>query len=211
MNDIANKLKDINKTKFENGVSKYFSREKLKFREWEVLGVIQSLLISAGCDAPSHAVESERPDFATYSPDGLPWAPVEITEILRPDYKRGEFYKCDALSDPPSPYHVPQELDEPWAQLRSQITNKASKASKYYPPETILMVYFDIGRSSFKDRRTPINEMLLKEHKREPFLNLAEFSRVLILTADMKSLVQLHPTAKTIVPDKGSWIKGSAI
>ena len=70
-----------------------------------------------------------------------------------------------------------------------------------YPNATVLLVYFDIGRFSFKDMVTPFHTQLLQAYLQDPFNGTAAFSRVLVMFSDMKSLVQLHPEAVTYVED----------
>lgn len=176
----------------------FFSRDYKKIREWHVLGAVQNLLLRAGLDAPAFAEASETPDFDTYLPDGSRWGPLEVVEILRPDYKRQDFYTLDASPDAPKFHWAPPPLSQPWQPLREQIQRKANKN---YPEDTGLIAYYDIGRFSFDDRHTPFDQQLLAENSKSPFVGADAFSRVFILSSDMGCLVQLHPQPLTIVPD----------
>lgn len=144
------------------------------------------------------ASKSEAPDFMTYSSDETPLGGVEIVEILRPDYRRHEFYKKRALPDAPAFFQPDGPLQDPWSPLRTQISKKAEKP---YPGEVALLVYYDIGRFSLSDRDTPFHDQLLGEHERVPFAGIKDFKEVFVLFSDMACLVQLYPDARTIVPD----------
>lgn len=199
MVEIKARYDQVENARQKVGGLAFFSGKYKKDREWHVLGAIQQLLIRAGINAPTHAQEHESPDFYTFFPDGERWASIEVVEVLRPDYKRQDSYKRAALPDSPVFQSVPPRLEQPWQPLREQII---SKASKNYPNGTCLFVYYDIGRFSFNDWTTPFNDLLLTEHARAPFIGIDTFQRVLVLSSDMKSLVELYPTPTTIVPDR---------
>jgi hypothetical protein len=201
MQDIETEYNRVRQTNRQIGGVAFFSSVHKKSREWHVLGAVQQLLLRVGLDAPTSATESEAPDFHTYCADGRAWAPIEIVEVLRPDYKRHSSYKDAARPDAPPFYELPPPLEIPWEPLRNQIRDKARKG---YPKGTCLVVYHDIGRMSFPDWNTPFHEQLLAEHAASPFVGVHSFTRVLVLTSDMDCLVQLHPTANTIVPDEGN-------
>ena len=177
----------------------FFSSEHKKTREWHILGAVRQLLHTAGHDAPTTAAEGEAPDFHTYCADGHAWAPVEIVEVLMPGRRRHAFFKQASLPDAPMFHDMPPPLKHPWEPLRNQIK---SKARKNYPAGTCLVVYHNIGRMSFPVWSSPFHDQLLAEHAKLPFDGLVSFSRVLILNSDMQCLVQLHPTATTIIPDE---------
>lgn len=179
----------------------FFSSAHKKSREWYVLGAVQQLLFRAGLDAPTFADESETPDFYTYRANGCSWSPIEIVEVLRPDYRRHASFKDAAQPDAPEYSECPPPLDLPWEPMRKQISDKARKG---YPIETSLVVYHDIGRMSFPDWNTKFHEQLLAEHEATPFAGVELFSRVYVLSSDMTCLIQLHPTAETIIPDEGN-------
>lgn len=192
-NRVASSIRQI------GGVA-FFSSTHKKSREWHVLGAVRKLLLQADLDAPSFADEGEAPDFHTFVANGRVWAPIEIVEVLRPDYKRHASYKAAAKPDAPPFYVLPPPLEAPWEPMRKQIGDKARKG---YSAETCLVVYHNIGRMSFPDLDRPFHEQLLAEHASTPFAGVRSFSRVLVLTSDMKCLVQLHPEAETIAPDEG--------
>lgn len=201
MHDIKTKYKRIRQAVKQLDGVEFFSSEHKKTREWYILGAVCQQLLTAGLDAPTTAVEGEAPDFFTYRADGSEWAPIEIVEALRPDYRRHAFFKQDALPDAPMVHDMSRPLKHPWESLRNQVK---SKARKNYPAGTCLVVYFNIGRRFFPDCSTPFHDRLLAEHAKLPFDGLGSFGRVLIMNVDMKSLVQLHPTAATIVPDENN-------
>ena len=198
MRNIETEYKRISQATDQVTSVSFFSNEHKKTREWHILGAVRQLLLTAGLDAPTTAVDGEAPDFHTYCVDGRVWAPIEIVEVLMPGRKRHAFFKQAALPDAPMFHDMPTPLKLPWEPLRNQIK---SKARKNYPAGTCLVVYHNIGRMSFPVWSTPFHELLLAEQAKLPFDGLDSFGRVLILNSDMRCLVQLHPVAVTIMPD----------
>ncbi len=174
---------------------RYFSRLNDKLREWDILGTIIELLRQSGLETPTFAAEHEGPDFLTYRKNGSQYGGIEITEALLKDYKRGDFWKQDTLPDAPESYDVEIDIAEPWATLRSQIQKKSSKP---YAAQTILFVYFNIGRLSFIDWHTPFGQQLLSVHSSQPFVGASVFRAVYVLSSNMGTLVELYPTPRTI-------------
>lgn len=165
----------------------FFSNSYKKIREWYVLGAVQKYLKQSSSDFPESAEESESPDFITYCRDGSLWHPVEVVEVLHPEYRRNDFLKGfehSLIQDLPPP------LKEPWQPLREQINRKAQKG---YPPDTCLFVYYEISRLLLPPGK-PICQQLLDEHAHQPFQNLTAFLMVIILDSSMEPLVRLHPS-----------------
>lgn len=199
MREIKAEFERIQSDKYSVGWREFFSRKHKRSREWDVLGALQKLLRAARHDAPEFALESETADFYTFHSDGSPSALVEIVEILPPGYKRQDRYKRG--SEEPLFWVIrghPDRIKQPWLGLRRQIL---SKAKKPYPSGTCLVAYFDIGRMSFDDWTTPFHEQLFVGHTSHNFEGVEAFSRVLVISSDMKCLVQLAPSFVTIVPD----------
>jgi hypothetical protein len=180
-----------------NGVS-FFSDEHKKTREWHVLGTVRELLLKGGLEAPVYADAQEAPDFLAFTEAGLPWAGIEIVEVLRPGYRRHESYKTAQLPGAAEYQAVQPPLAAPWEPLRDALRKKAGIC---YGTETCLVVYFDIGRFSFADWHTPFHRQLCDEHHIKPFEGLNAFTRVFVLSSDMACLVQLYPTIAVVVPD----------
>jgi hypothetical protein len=199
MDKISTEFTEIQNRKKEMSPLCYFSRASLKLREWDVLSSACHLLEQSGEVSPVYASEQESPDFEIYGADELPSGYVEITEALRPDYRRGIFWPDDAKPDAPKYYDVEPPLDEPWKPLRKCI---CAKAKKDYPKGTWLIVYFDISSTSFRESCIPFGDRLLPEHIRKPFKRLQKFERVLILSCDMSCLVELHPSPRLILDQK---------
>lgn len=194
MIDIIIKFSDVQARKRELDGASYFQRRELKFREWDILTTVCFLLHRAGMPHPKFAVENECPDFLTFGDDALPSWPVEITEVLPPDYRRGDFWKSDAFRNGPE-YFKPEPLKDIWNTLRAAIT---SKSSHKYPTGTSLFIYFDISLSAFSDWETSFQDQLLQEHLNKPFGGIDAFGSIYVLSSDMNKLVQLHPHARTI-------------
>ncbi|MDP1588299.1 MAG: hypothetical protein Q8M07_11180 [Prosthecobacter sp.] len=157
------------------------------------------MLNRAGIPHPKYATKNECPDFETFENGGNPSWPVEITEVLRPDYRRGDFWKSDPFRNGPINFE-PEPLEDIWRQFRVAIT---SKSTCMYPKGTSLFVYFDISLGSFSNWGTPFEEQLLQEHSIKPFGDITAFGSVYVLSSDMNKLVQLHPQARTIIGTMG--------
>ena len=196
--NIAQRFKRSKAVQRKVGGVAFFSGAHKDDREWQVLGAACKLITKANGIAPACAKKSEAPDFVVYSSAKTRLGGVEIVEVLRPDYRRHDFYKERALPDAPEFFQPDGPLDNPWSPLRTQIGKKVEKC---YPEKVTLLIYYDIGRFSFADRGTPFHDQLLGEHERAPFAGIEAFKEVLVLFSDMECLVQLYPVARTIVPD----------
>ena len=178
-----------------------FSNTGKDLCEWDTLGTIHQLLLSAGRVAPTFACKGEAPDFRTYLANRVSWEPFEITDVLRPGYRIHEFHK--RASSPDAPVFESHEsrdvIEHPWKPLRDRIT---AKARKTYPPGTCLAVYYNIMLMRFPDMDTPFHRQLLTEHTETPFEGMGRFGRVLILDSAMRCLVQLYPSPSVVIPDK---------
>ena len=201
MEEIATRYAQVKQAMSKMDGATLFSNAGKDFCEWDTLGTIQQLLLSAGRVAPTFACKGEAPDFRTYLANREPWDPFEITDVLRPGYKMHEFHKL--ASRPNAPMFDSHEgrdvLEHPWEPLRERIT---AKSHKTYPAGTCLAVYYNIMLMRFPDMDTPFHHQLLAEHTRVSFADLARFGRVLILDSAMQCLVQLHPSPSMIVPDR---------
>jgi hypothetical protein len=193
MINIQEKSSQVEALRSEIGAVKFFSNKFKKLREWQVLCATESLLRQAGEYAPRFAAESESPDFILYG-HGSELSYAEVVEAIRPDYLRNKFHKEDAQLETPRFYDVDPPLTDPWSTLRCEISKKA-------PAATTLIAYYDLPRSTFRAWDVPFNELLLGEHATRPFQGVGSFERVLVLNCDMKSLIELAPQARTIVPD----------
>lgn len=198
MRKIRDEFTRIESSKGDLGGSSFFSRAHKKFREWHVLGAVQRILAGQNFDHPVYATEEEEPDFLTFRADHSVWSPVEIVEVLRPDYRRQDFHKKLADRKAPNSLRPLVRLKEPFAPLRTQL---AKKAGKKYATQSTLFVYFDIGRLSFDDWTTPFHTQLVREHLRQPFDGADSFKRVLVTSSDFESLVELHPNCLVIKED----------
>lgn len=195
MIDVLAKYNEVQTRKSKMDGPGYYQRKELKFREWDILTRVCWLLAEAGQDYPKYAIESESPDFLTFSEDKSPSWTIEITEVLRPDYRRGEFWKSDPFKNGPQ-YFRPEPLNDVWKPLREAI---CSKSARGYSQNTSLFIYFDISLGSFSDWETSFEEQLLNEHLAKPFERVDCFGGVFVLSSDMKRLVKIHPASGAIV------------
>ncbi len=198
LHNIAQEFERSKDVQWKVGGVAFFSSAHKDDREWQVLGATCKLMTRTSGISPAFAMKSEAPDFMIYSSEKTRLGGVEIVEVLRPGYRRHDFYKERALPDAPEFFEPDGPLDDPWSPLRTQIGKKVEKC---YPEKVTLLVYYDIGRLSLSDWGTPFHDQLLREHERTPFAGIDAFKEVLVLFSDMECLVQLYPTAHTIVPD----------
>ena len=199
MRAIHHRYRRIERAKTRVGSDKFISRAHKKTRDWHVLGAVQKLLRTAGLEAPEFAAEREGPDFQTYRPDGMADGLVEVVEVLVPGYKRQAIGR--GVWQPVVSHFngMPEPLLEPWWPLREQISRAATQT---WPAGTSLVIYYDIGTMSFDDWTIPFHQQLLAEHARTPFAGLENFARVLVMSSDARSLVQLHPSVEVIVREE---------
>jgi len=190
--NIGSEFETIEGSRLEIGRLAFMSREHKKTREWYVLGAVQKLLAASGLDHPVFAQEKEPPDFLTFRDDHTVWSPVEVTEVLPPGYRRHDYYRGRATK-------AFDRLKEPFQPLRAGIRKKARKRDD---STTTLLAYFNIGRLRFDDWLTPFHTQLLTEHERNRFEGSDVFERVLVISSDFESLVELFPKWQVIKPDK---------
>lgn len=184
---IATQFQAIDLQKDKVGGLTFFSNRHKRSREWHVLGSMQRLLKTRSNDFPEFAEESLNPDFMTYKSDGSRWHPVEITEILRPDYRRHEHYQ-KTRDNGPIVFYLPPPLKRPWEELQKQISKKALIE---YDRATCLLIYLSLWLFDFPTWSKPVHEQLLDQHKKEPFRDIDRFARVFVLTSGMDTLVEL--------------------
>jgi hypothetical protein len=184
---IATEFHAIDLQKDNIGGLAFFSNRYKRSREWHVLGSMQRLLKTRSNDIPEFAEESVSPDFMTYRSDGSRWHPVEITEVLRPEYRRHEYYQKTRDNGPTISF-LPPPLERPWEELQKRISNKAHVE---YDRPTCLLIYLSLWLFDFPTWSKPVQDQLVDQHKKEPFRDVDRFARVLVLTSGMDTLVEL--------------------
>jgi hypothetical protein len=171
-------------------------------REWHVLSGTAALLRGAGLPAPHFAKKLEpdstgtQPDFATFSSDHHFLSNVEITEVVRDDFASDQrFFR----NNPGGLRMISNNyaLSDPFGLLRLRLD---AKSKKPYASTSCLIVYYDIGFSSFRNKNRLISQQLFDAHASDPFLSASCFSKALVLGCDFESLVEIHPSPKVIAP-----------
>ncbi len=200
MDNIAERHDTITSQKFRWGAVAYFSDKHKDDREWDSLGHMASILEAANdAPVPVYAVISESPDFVIYDSARARISGCEVTEVLKPGYARHRFHKQDALKPPGTYYGVPEQIDDQWEPLTKILRKKALKP---YSVNSWLLVYYDIGMLETEDWETPFHTRLLAAYE-STRLNLtdddyARFARILLLSPDMRSLTEIHPSPRLI-------------
>ena len=98
------------------------------------------------------------PDFQTYlHPTSGYWL-IEVTEVLRPGYRRGQFHR-DAERSGKRIHDIPAPHPKPWSTFRDVLRKKLSKS---YSVGTSLLIYDDMTASDFPNY-LPWQERVLQE------------------------------------------------
>jgi hypothetical protein len=83
--------------------------------EWLILSYLTRALRNAGRQYPEYAekLPPPQPDFQTYLTPDTPYWRIETTEVLPPDYRRGDFLRASA-SKGERVHATPKPPPEPW-------------------------------------------------------------------------------------------------
>src|SRR5207247_10212805 len=90
-------------------------------------------------------LQPPEPDFQTYLTRDLPHWVVETTEVLRPDYRRGDFHR-EAARRGQKIHHIPDPHPEPWSSFLYVLREKLAKP---YAARSSLLIYHDMTTSDF--------------------------------------------------------------
>lgn len=195
--DIEAKASEMDAWKSKMAIDGYFARPNKTHREWVHLSRLVRLLRTNGETLPSYARKGESPDFLLRDPESDRFG-VEITEVLEPGFKRGDYIRRVKESGYKLVEPIDEFVEEPWAPLRDCLSKKAEKS---YASSSWLLIVFQIGRFSMRDFECPFHQQLLNEHGTNPLPHLGAFQRVLVLSSNLKCLTQLSPQAKVLVED----------
>lgn len=176
--------------------------------EWLMLGNALSLLKEAGEEVPEFAVKQESPDFLTFRTSGETFAGVEVTEVVRPDYRRNRFHQDEEKSGRKF-RAIPPPHPTPWKSLAQTLIKKFGKT---YGRGTWLLLYLDLARSDFYDinsadfekpwETTVMEEMSVWPRKDAESIDLSRspFDRILIMSADCSGLMEVSPRLVVLKP-----------
>jgi hypothetical protein len=140
----------IDGNKFTVSGAQFFNDRKYREDfEWLILSYLTGALSVAGWHAPQYAekLRPPQPDFQTYLAPGDPYWLVEVTEVLRPGYQRGDFHR-EAARSGQKIHDIPKPHPQPWS---SYLHVFRTKLAKPYSAGCSLLIYDDMTASDFPD------------------------------------------------------------
>jgi hypothetical protein len=160
---IAEERERIDDYRFAIGAAEFFNNRKYRpDLEWLILSYLTTALSAAGWECPVYAekLEPPQPDFQTYIARGVPYRQVEVTEVLRPGYQRGDFHRQVALSGERI-HNIPNPHPQPWLSFHHVLHSKLAKS---YSDGSWLVIYHDMPDSEFQDYVPWHNRVLWRHH-----------------------------------------------
>jgi hypothetical protein len=172
--------------------------------EWLILSYLTGALAAAGWEHPEFAQKRQppEPDFMTYLDPSTPSRPVEVSEVLRPEYRRGEFHR-EAARLGRKFYEIPDPHPKPWSSFCHVLR---SKLRKPYAAGAWLLIYHDMTASEYPDYR-PWHELVLQELTGWTYdsgetcdITASKYETIFVVDASGTGLVRLHPYWDVIRP-----------
>jgi hypothetical protein len=179
-----------------SGAMFFNDREYHGDMEWLILAYVSDILSATGWPAPQFAkkLSPPDPDFQTFLSVCTPFRRVEVTEILRPGYRRGVYHRELATSD--RLFHeAPEPHPRPWSSFGKVLGQKLAKS---YSPGSWLVIYHDMGISEFKDFM-PWHERILNELRTwtsdsSPCnITKSQYKSIFVIDCSGIGAVRLHP------------------
>jgi hypothetical protein len=179
------------------GVAKFFNnRQYHEDSEWLILSYLTRALANAGWKSPEYAekLRPPQPDFQTYlTPDTASWL-IETTEVLPPDYRRGDFHRV--VRNEKNGHSLPDPHPQPWSSYYQVFRTKLAKP---YAANSSLLIYDDMTASNFPDY-APWHERLFAQLKTWTFdsattcdLTRSQYQNIFVVDATGTGAVRLHP------------------
>lgn len=150
MKRITDERTRIDGYRFTVGGAEFFNDRKYREDfEWLILSYLTRILTLAGQLSPEYAekLSPPAPDFQTYLASDTPFRRIEVTEVLRPDYRRGEVHSQRAKSSQRF-YDVSDPHSQPWSSFHRVLR---AKLAKPYALNSWLLIYHDMPASEFAD------------------------------------------------------------
>ena len=198
MKRIADERTRIDGYKYTVGSAEFFNNRKYSEDfEWLILSYLTRILSLVGHQSPEYAekLSPPAPDFQTYLTPEQPFRRIEVTEILRPDYRRGEFHRQFANNGQRF-YDVPDPHPQPWSSFQRVLRAKLAKA---YAPDSWLLIYHDMSASEFADF-SPWHERILRElrtwtHDSDTICDItaSRYESIYVVDASGEGAIRLHP------------------
>jgi hypothetical protein len=187
------------------GGAKFFNnRQYHEDFEWLILSYLTRALRSAGLKYPEYAekLRPPQPDFQTYLAPDMPYWLIETTEVLPPDYRRGDVRRNPARNGQKA-HQNPEPFPEPWSSYYQVFRTKLAKP---YAANSSLVIYDDLTASDFADY-SPWHERLFARLKKWTYdsattcdLTRSQYQNIFVVDASGANAVRLHPHWDVIRP-----------
>jgi hypothetical protein len=195
---IAAERARIDGYRFPLGASKFFNgRQYREDFEWLILSYLTGALEAAGWETPEYAqkLDPPEPDFMVFVNPSVPYRRVEVSEVLRPDYRRAEFHR-EAARRGQKIYQIPPPHPQPWSSFCHVLR---SKLRKQYAAGSWLLIYHDMPASEFPDY-APWHERILRELGSWKYdsantcdITRSRYENIFVVDASVDGAVRLHP------------------
>jgi hypothetical protein len=175
--------------------------------EWLILSYLTRALRNAGWKYPEFAekLPPPQPDFQTYLTPDAPYWRIETSEVLPPDYRRGDFPFRNARSGK-RPHLAPNPRPEPWPSYHELFRTKLAKP---YAAQSSLVIYDDMTASDFPGQ-VPWHEQLFKRLKTWTYdsattcdLTRSQYQSIFVVDASGLDAVRLYPHWDVIPSRRG--------
>ncbi len=195
---IADERARIDAYKFNVGAAEFFNERQYKEDfEWLILSYLTVALSAAGWECPEYAEKLQPPqtDFQTFVDSSTPHWRVEVSEVLRPEYRRGQFHR-EAARRGEKIHDIPDPHPQPWSTFRHVLN---SKLGKPYARGSSLLIYHDMTASDFPDYR-PWHERVLNELRRWNYdstdtcdITQSLYDNIFVVDASGTGALRLYP------------------
>jgi len=154
-------------------------------------------LRNAGWKYPEFAekLPPPQPDFQTYLTRDTPYWRIETTEVLPPDYRRGDFLFRNARTGI-RPHLDLNPRSEPWSSYYQLFRTKLAKP---YAAQSSLVIYDDMTASDFVGH-VPWHEQLFKRLKTWTYdsattcdLTRSQYQSIFVVDASGLDAIRLYP------------------
>ena len=195
------------------GAEFFNNRQYHKDFEWLILSYLARALHNAGWKYPEYAerLQPPQPDFQTYLAPDTPHLLIETTEVLPPDYRRGQLPREPAKNGQKAHPH-PEPPPQSWSSYYKLFRTKLAKP---YAPRASLLIYDDLTTSGFPDY-APWHERLFTQLKAWTYdspttcdLTRSQYQNIFVVDATGTVAVRLYPHWDVIRPRR--LIQGSRI
>ena len=172
--------------------------------EWLTLSCLVDILKRSGRAFPRYAAKMppSEPDFSTFLNPTTPFRPVEITEVLRPGYRRDDEYKKVMAGG--DPLRVLEPHPAPWSSFKRVLSNKFTKS---FPSNTWLLIYHNMWLFDFQPDDCLWHERVLGQLRAWTFdshetcdITKSRYEQIYVLDSGCTGAIRLHPHWDVIKP-----------